>query len=114
MTRLVDLTVSATAGPDGSAVVTFSGPGDSFDVLVVDSITTTSDSTTLPDVTLYRGDPAADRRLAYNPDGRSGSFRGGGSADRIGAGDSWSLRWTRCDPTATCTATITGTVRRRQ
>ena len=113
MTRLIDLTVTATANSDGHAVVTFSGPGNSFDVLTVDVIVCTSDSGRLPDVTLYRGDPAADRRLSYNPDGRSGSFRGGGTADRIGAGDSWALRWSRCDPGATCTATLTGTVARR-
>lgn len=111
--QLVDVTSSAVAGADGYATVRIAGPGDAFDVLDVDAIVCTSDSATLPDVTLYRGDPAGDRRIAYNPDGRSGTFRGGGAADRIGAGDTWSVRWGRCDPGAVCTVTVTGVVTRR-
>jgi hypothetical protein len=113
MTTLTDMTVSAVAGADGSATVTFNGPGMSFDVLDVDVIVTTSDSTSLPNVTLYRGAPALGRRLAFNADGRGGTFRGGGVADYIGAGDSWSVKWEGCAPGSTCSATLTGMVRRR-
>lgn len=111
--RLYDVTSTATAAADGTATVRIVGPGDAFDVLIVDLISVTSTSGLLPDCTLYRGNPADGRRLAYNPDGQTGTFEGGGTADRITSGDVWSLRWTGADPGAVCTASITGTVRRR-
>ena len=110
---LVDTTATAVAGADGTATVRFYGPGVSQDVLHVDAIACTSTSTALPNVTLYRGESAAGRRIAYNPDGRSGTFRGGGSADRIGAGDVWSCVWAACTVGASCSASLTGTVSRR-
>lgn len=111
--RLVDLTIDATASAAGIATVRISGPGDSFDVFVVELISLRSTSALLPDCTLYRGDPADGRQLAYNPDGQSGTFVGGGAADRIGSGDTWSLQWTGADSGALCSASVTGIVRRR-
>jgi hypothetical protein len=113
MTQLVQPQLDAVADAAGTATVRFAGPGDNFDVLAVDAISCTSDSALLPGVTIYRGEPVVGRRLAFNPDGRSGTFRGGATSDVIPAGDLWSVQWTGATPGAACSAALTGTVRRR-
>ena len=45
--------------------------------------------------------------------GFSARLRLGGAADVIASGDVWSVRWAGCTPGASCSAALTGTVRRR-
>lgn len=113
MASRYESTLSATADADGLATVRFDGPGMSFDRLVVDVIGLTCSSGSIPDATLYRGAPGDGRRLAYNADGVSGWFDGGGSNDVIDSGEAWSVQWTGCDAGAQCTAALSGTVQRR-
>lgn len=105
---------SATVAADGTATVRFDGPGMSFDVLVVDVISLSSTSALLAAATLYRGEPAGGRRLAYNVDGLAGAFDGGGSNDVIDSGESWSVQWTGATAGSSVTASLSGTVTRRR
>jgi hypothetical protein len=116
VSRLVDLQLDAVCGAAGSAEMTFDGPGDSFDQLRVDAIACRCLEAGVPGtdgtVTLYRGRAADGRMIAQMLD-TNGTFRGGGVADVIGAGDRWTVAFTRCVAGALVTASLTGTVERR-
>lgn len=111
--RIVTTNRTAVADGAGRAVVRFDGPGDAWEYLAVDVISCTSDSTSRPTLTLYRGLPSSGVIIATNPDGITGAFDGGGVSDRLAAGESWSLSWAGADPGATCTAALSGVIQRR-
>ncbi len=113
MARPVTLNITAQAGADGVATVRITGPGDAWDVLDIDMIALSCTSEGLPEARLYRGDAATGILLGVAPDGLTGGFTGGGSGDRLGPSEVWSVQWTGCDPGSLCTVAVSGTQRRR-
>lgn len=107
--RLTAATVTLDAA--GAGTVTFPGPPQ-WSELVVSAIALAGDSTAMPRADLYLGSPTAGRLLATVNNGRTGAFRATGTADVIGAGESWSVRWTGGTAGAVMTATLAGVERR--
>lgn len=114
VSRSVTITRSATADADGTATVRFDGPAISFDTLAVYLISLdVTGSNTEPEARLYNGRPASGRLISLNVDGTAGQFVADGNPWDIPAGFSWSIQWTGATPGADCSASLSGTERRR-
>ena len=101
---------STTANASGTGSVSFSGPGLGWRAIEVDSIQLDSASVLRPTAKLYRGPAEAlGVLLATTRDGKTGAFRRGGGADRINAGETWTVVWSGATAGATLTASLTGT-----
>lgn len=104
---------STTAAADGTASVTFVGPGQAWEVLVIHSIQLAGDSADLPVAKVYRGrDVATGLLIATELDGNAGGFDGG-PGDVLDTSDVLVVGWEGCTSGAAMSAHLVGTVTRK-